>query len=95
MAKSFKTASEMAKEATGAGQITLKEEKPVKKETKAKKATTNHINIALTDDQLKFLKVFCKIRGESYGECIGAMIDRAQRENSELAALAEKAQAAL
>lgn len=94
--KEFSTVAAQVREATGAAEpITLADATPAKKATKAKKGTAQHINIALSDDQLSFLKAFSKIRGESYGEVIGAMIDRAQRENSELVALVAKAKAAL
>lgn len=97
MAKdNFKTAKQAIREATTPTSANFSEdqEKPAKKEKKASKAE-KHINIILNDDQLTFLKAFCKIRGESYSETIAAMIERTQRENSELVALVERAKAAL
>ena len=93
MAKTFKTAKETIREATTPTEANFSEDqkKPAKKASKAEK----HINIVLNDDQLTFLKAFCKIRGESYSETIAAMIERAQRENSDLVALVERAKAAL
>lgn len=93
--KTFTTAAAQVKAATGAADTIELTQRPQKGTTAKKKTAQTHINIALTEDQLTFLKAFCKIRGESYGETIGAMIDRAMRENSELVALVEKAKAAL
>lgn len=73
----------------------LAEEEPKKTTKKKADAPTKHINVALSEDHIRFLKALGKIRGESYSETISAMIDRAQRENSELVALVEKARAAL
>ena len=94
MAKdNFKTAKQAIRETTTPTITNFSEdqEKPAKKASK----TENHINIVLNDDQLTFLKAFCKIRGESYSKTIAAMIERAQRENSDLVALVERAKAAL
>lgn len=98
--KDFKTAADAVKEATAQDEIIDLNADAAPKavnltKSKKKKTAPQHINIAVTDDQLTFLKAFCKIRGESYAETVGAMIDRAMRENSELVSLIEKAKAAL